>query len=117
VATLARALPIVQSGFNNPPFGARFLASANDPTVNRPLPDNFLRPYIGYQSIQMLQQTATSNYNSLQMQLNRRFTHGLQFAASYVWSKAMGYARSSNATYYNGRLDYGRLNFDVRSEP
>jgi hypothetical protein len=81
--------------------------------VNRPLPDNFLRPYIGYQSIQMLQQTATSNYNSLQMQLNRRFTHGLQFAASYVWSKAMGYAGSSYATYYNGRLDYGRLNFDV----
>ena len=30
-----------------------------------------------------------SNYNALSLQLDHRFTHGLQFQTSYVWSKAL----------------------------
>jgi hypothetical protein len=31
----------------------------------------------------------TSNYNSLQITFNRRFSHGLQFTSNYTWSKCI----------------------------
>jgi hypothetical protein len=36
-----------------------------------------------------LQQGYNSNYNGLQVQLKRRFSHGLQFSVAYTFSKAM----------------------------
>ena len=33
----------------------------------------------------------TSNYNSLQVSLTKRMSHGLQFQGAYTWSKALGY--------------------------
>ena len=33
----------------------------------------------------------TSNYNSLQVSLNKRFYGRAQFLGSYTWSKALGY--------------------------
>ncbi len=37
---------------------------------------------------------ATSSYNSLQALLNKRFSHGLQFLASYTWSRSFDNASS-----------------------
>jgi len=37
---------------------------------------------------------ANSSYNSLQSLVNRHFSHGLQFLASYTWSKSMDNASS-----------------------
>jgi hypothetical protein len=39
----------------------------------------------------------TSTYNSLQMQLNRRFIDGAQLGVTYTFSKAMGYADNSDS--------------------
>ncbi len=70
---------------------ARFDPKNADPTrPGNPLPDNFLRPYLGYGSITPYEMTRTSNYNSLQTALNRRFAKGLQFGVSYTFSKVLG---------------------------
>src|SRR5207249_8469704 len=37
---------------------------------------------------------ANSNYNSLQMSMEKRFSHGLQFQAAYTWSKSFDEASS-----------------------
>jgi carboxypeptidase family protein/TonB-dependent receptor-like protein len=41
---------------------------------------------------------AASSYNSLQTMLEKRFSHGLQFQASYTWSKSLDWASSFEET-------------------
>jgi hypothetical protein len=48
-----------------------------------------LVPYKGYGQIPYLQWDGTSNYNSLQVSLQRRFSNGLTFGAVYTYSKAL----------------------------
>src|SRR5262249_7744635 len=75
---------------NAVPYGTRFLASSVDSTTgNTPLPDNFLRPLPGYADIQYIEMSSTSNYHSLQTQVNKRFSKGLQFGVSWTWSKVL----------------------------
>lgn len=69
------------------PIGARFDPANRDPTTGNALPDVFLRQYRGYSNVTKWNYGATSNYNSLQVTSNRRFTAGLQFGVSYTWSK------------------------------
>lgn len=40
---------------------------------------------------QLAQTNASSNYNSLQASMTKRFSHGLQFLASYTYSKSLDY--------------------------
>jgi hypothetical protein len=47
------------------------------------------RPYTQYQSITTYFNNAASNYNALQLQMNRRFSKGLTFLANYTWSKSL----------------------------
>jgi hypothetical protein len=44
---------------------------------------------MGYSNINLYESAATSNYNALQVQLQRRAAKGLFLGASYTWSKAM----------------------------
>jgi hypothetical protein len=48
-----------------------------------------LVPYKGYGQITYLGWSGTSNYNSLQASLQRRFTKGLTADAVYTWSKSL----------------------------
>ncbi len=55
-----------------------------------------------------------SSYNSLQMKLQKRVSHGLDFLLTYTWSKAFtngegGYGFADN---YNVRNDHGPATFD-----
>ena len=61
-----------------------------------------------------------SNYHSLQVGLNRRFSHGVQSQLSYTWSKCLD---DASGTYgleggipwsnpWNGSFDHGRCLFD-----
>ena len=116
VGTLGRHLEMAQN-LNQLPYGARFAASAQDPTVpGKPLPNNFLAPYKGYGSINFIQPIGTSSYYSLQTQANRRFSNGMEFKANFVWSKAMDYGSGNGntiATYANPRLlNYGESSYD-----
>ena len=75
------------------PFGAQFDPANRDitvtPTAANPgaLPDVFLRPIIGLSDIRLEDAGGTSRYNSLQIQLTRRFTGRFEMAGSYTWAR------------------------------
>jgi len=52
-----------------------------------------------------VESAGASWYNALGISLNRRFSHGLQFLASYTWTSAL----ETNPGYVNGTLDGGLL--------
>jgi hypothetical protein len=68
-----------------------------DPTrPGQPLPDNFLRPFRGYGRIRIHENWGTSNYNALQVQVNRRYIKGVQFGVAYTYSRAHGLDNNDN---------------------
>ena len=80
------------SGNINPvPDGARYVdCIPRTPTRRTPTtakPAEFLRPYLGYQEITMRNHFGNATNNSLQVQLNRRYINGLQFAVAYTLAK------------------------------
>ena len=87
------------------PSGARFLAQNRDATVAATalspgaLPDAFLRPLVGFNDIWMEQPTASSTYDSLQVQVSRRFTGRFEMAGSYTL--ANGKDRNPNTSNNN----------------
>jgi hypothetical protein len=104
---------------NGVPDGARFtdLFPANrDPTAAATatptaaaLPAEFLRPYRGYQNIRMRGNFADGDYHALQVQVNRRYTRGLQFGASYSLQRSRGVADEDpgNLSYsFNRPFDF-----------
>jgi hypothetical protein len=54
----------------------------------------------------------TSNYNSLQAQINRHFSNGLQFQAAYTWSRYFDYTSNLENNAFNSpgfnALDFAR---------
>ncbi len=50
---------------------------------------NALVPYVGYEAIISRAPIFTSNYNSLQASLNKRFSKGLTVQVAYTWSKLL----------------------------
>ena len=93
VGALDRYLEM-QTNINPVPDGARFLPQNIDPRNGKPLPDDFLRPYRGFSTINIRGNWGTSSYNSLQIQANRRYIHGLQFGAAYTFARGYGYGDS-----------------------
>jgi TonB-dependent receptor-like protein len=60
----------------------------------------------------------TTDYNSLQVQLNRHFSKGFALTTAYTWGKALGYVtengeNANGVSYYiNFRRNYARTDFD-----
>src|SRR4030095_13414310 len=82
----------MSSNVNLVPDGARFLdvnPQNRNPQNNAAKPNEFLRPYLGYQDITIRSHFGTAKYTSLQVQLNRRYIHGLQFAVAYTLAKTV----------------------------
>ncbi len=81
----------MSTNINVVPDEARFLdvhpENRNPQTPTSAKPNEFLRPYSGYQDITIRSHFGTSTYNSLQVQLNRRYINGLQFAVAYTLAK------------------------------
>ncbi len=118
VGSLARHL-LQRRSINSVTYGARFLPASIDRTVAggaTPLNDNFLRPFKGYGDINLIEFASNSNYHSLQVQANRRFTTNLAFGLSYTWSKAMDLVDGNNNNinpFINPRVrNYGKAGFD-----
>lgn len=115
VGNVGRRL-LQRRSLNALPYGTRFLPSSIDSTTGSPLPDNFLRPLPGYADIQYIEMASTSNYHSLQSQITKRFSKGLQFGAAWTWSKAMTLVDGNNNAvnpYLNYRArNYGKAGFD-----
>jgi hypothetical protein len=84
-------------------------------------------PFQSWGYIQSIVNGAESNYDSMSVALNKRFTNGLQFQASYFWthdlSDGAGYAPtgttisggSISSDRYHLGLDYGNVAFDRRN--
>lgn len=122
------------------PFGTTWTAAATDPTAgiactgcapalgpSRPvgsnaLPQNFMAPLQGYGNINLYESAATANYNSLQVQVQRRAAKGLFLGVAYTWSKAMATALSGGTNdnsfvrpdQYNRLANYSPASFDRR---
>jgi len=95
---------------------------------NQPLPGpgvvNARRTYQGYANINLWDSNGDSNYHSLQASVEKRFTAGLSFLASYTFSKSI----DLTSTYFNSvgasnraqdnnnlRAERGLSDFDVRN--
>jgi len=90
VGSLGRNL-LWQRNLNSIALGTNFLPSSQDPTTNTALPVNFLRPYPGWGNLNVREPAGSSNYHSLQVSANRRFSSRLQYGVSYTWSKSLDY--------------------------
>jgi hypothetical protein len=93
------------TSINSVPDGARFVdvnpqnADPRNPATAKPA--EFLRPYLGYQNITIREHFGTGHYNSLQVQLNRRYIRGLQFAVAYTLAKTVTDGTSGNPPGFN----------------
>ena len=74
-------------------------------------------------AIDTLRSNTQSNYNSLQVRLEKRYSHGLQYEAAYTFSHALDNASSAslgsvnNGDFQDQRFpnqNYGNADFDVR---
>ncbi|MFN2501984.1 MAG: hypothetical protein ABR530_08235, partial [Pyrinomonadaceae bacterium] len=71
--------------------------------------------------ITLMLNDASYNYNSLQLELRRRFSEGILFGANYTWSKNLtngqGTAQALNETYLqlkDKNRDYQRADYDIK---
>lgn len=133
VGSLGRHLELVTEG--NPISPAGTAACAANPTC---VSENVIQaiafpshslyvPGNEIASVGLQESVGVSNYNSLQVQLKKRLSHGLTFQAAYTWSHAIGdtagYEGSGAAPGgyiriddpFNFALDRGDLNFDARN--
>jgi hypothetical protein len=79
-------------------FGVACHPENRDPlTASSAKNNDFLRPYRGYGDITQVTWDGTSNYNSIQVQVNRRYTHGFQYGAAYTYSKSFDYANDDTS--------------------
>jgi hypothetical protein len=140
VGTFSRHLFLARE-LNATPFGFLFTKEAQDPTRfaggvvpdadpdlplayrevglkfdgSKALTANLVRPFPGLAGIRYEENVATSNFNSLQVAVNRRFSRGFSYSIAYTWSKALGVAPGDGSFVnpYNTRLyDYRLLDFD-----
>jgi Carboxypeptidase regulatory-like domain/TonB-dependent Receptor Plug Domain len=79
-------------------FGVPCHPENRDPlTASSAKNNDFLRPYRGYGDITQVTWDGSSNYNSLQVQVNRRYTHGFQYGVAYTYSKSFDYANDDTS--------------------
>jgi hypothetical protein len=87
------------------------------------IPGAAYRPFPLLGSFASIESDANSNYHSLQVQLNKRFSRGIQFTTAYTWSHAIDEvsdlfdlagtpALPQNS--FNRRAERADANFDIR---
>jgi hypothetical protein len=91
------------------------------PSRSSQIPD--FRPYPLLGSFTSIESDANSNYHSLQVQMNKRFSYGVQLTTAYTWSHAIDEASDLFDTAgtpalpqdsYNRAAERGDANFDIR---
>lgn len=107
-------------------FNLNFPTDLNQIPQNHLSPnDSAFRPYPNYQGIGGSTNNAISNYNSLQVTVQRRLSAGLEFNFNYTWSHFLDDADSSGwgsragpqpyQIANNPGANYSNSNFDVRN--
>jgi hypothetical protein len=100
---------------------ARFLNSTNIGTVQPPLtnggllrssgsfPENFIVANPQYSTISYRTNSESSKYHSLQTQVTLRPTRGVNYQATYTWSRSLGEVSTNVRDLLNRRADYSLL--------
>jgi len=93
--------------------GTAFTSSASETILDQ------IRPFRGYRSIDILEPKYNSNYNSLQVYAQRRFTGSSQLNVAYTWSKNLTDNQTSSVSTApqdanNIRAEYSRAVLDRR---
>ncbi|PWT81143.1 MAG: hypothetical protein C5B44_04255, partial [Acidobacteria bacterium] len=102
---------IIRRNLNQPFNGVRPF-----PTLSQTSP---ILPGANLGNITQVESTGVSSYNALWLTATQRLTRGLQFNASYTWSKSLDYNSFSSGGIvgqdsYNLRGDRGLSDFDAR---
>jgi hypothetical protein len=75
-------------------------------------------PYPGFGPISLFEQAGSSNYNALQLRVERRFSQNFGFTSSYTWGHAIddrpGQGAGRVPNNYDFRAERGDADFDVR---
>ncbi len=103
VGTLGRHL-LGEVDANQPSLGVRSANAASNVDA--------IRPYLGYHAFFQRNPEFNSNYNSLQVSVNRHITEGLTFGLAYTWSKNL-----TNNTADRGAPVYDTYNFGQNYGP
>lgn len=114
---------LVEQPFPNVPTARfpQFNGINVSPSRSGQVPD--FRPFPLLGSFTSIESDANSSYHSLQAQLNKRFSSGLQFTTSYTWSHAideasdlfdLGGAPALPQDSFNRGAERGPANFDIR---
>jgi len=94
------------------PAGARFLPENRDLTLTpnaanpRALPDVFLRPIRGFGEIEIDEPANTARYDSLQVQVSRRFTGRFELTGAYTMARAYEVDRFQNNPFTGTFREY-----------
>jgi hypothetical protein len=75
--------------------------------ANRNINPNALRPYKGFGVIRLSENTGRSLYNGLQLNLERRFRHGIGFGVAYTLSRLRDNADDKRDILFNAFDDAG----------
>ena len=77
---------------------------------------NQIRPYPGYTALNVVQTVFSSNYNGLQVKVQKKFSGRSYIDANYTFSKALTNAQADYTAgpqnLYNINADYGRASID-----
>ncbi len=84
---------------------------------------DIISPNSNFDFVNVTSNSATSNYNALQLKFERRLSQGLQALASYTWSHSIDIASTDAFANYlntpssvaNPNIDRGNSDFDVRN--
>lgn len=85
--------------------------------ANRNINRDALRPYKGYGVIRLSENTGRSEYNALQIGLDRRYRNGFKFGAAYTLGRSQDNASDKRNVIFNSYDDsgmWGNSNFDRR---
>jgi Carboxypeptidase regulatory-like domain len=94
-----------------PPPAAQFLSThiALMPSIVR-------GPYFGFAQIFEAEDSMSSDYNALQVKLDKQFSHGLTFGIAYTYSKSIDGASDFFGSGANGSTIFPQNNYDTAAE-
>jgi hypothetical protein len=85
--------------------------------ANKGISANALRPYKGYSAINLVAQGDTATYDGLQIDVNRRFVHGLGLGVAYTYASSRdcdSFQKTVIPNTYDPKSICGPSDYDVR---
>jgi len=82
--------------------------------INQAMSPGGAFPFPQFSDIEYIESGASSNYHSLQLRIEKRFSRGLTFLSAYTWSKSIDDASALAGT--RAELGFPQNSYDLHSE-